>query len=234
MARGFFVTGTDTGVGKTVVAAALIRLLKSGGMRACGMKPVETGCERKGGELLPLDGAFLAQCSESAGDMENITPLKFQHPLAPMAASRLENKEVDLARLKTAFNRLSEKYDALVVEGIGGLLVPLTGDYFVIDLARDMGLPLIIVISPFLGTINHTLLTVRQALSAGLETAGVVINYSSSPRKTLAEDTNPQVLRELCPVPVLGVMPYLPGLTYDALEKAARENLDLAMLKKYL
>jgi dethiobiotin synthetase len=221
-------------VGKTVVSGALIRALKADGLDACGMKPVESGCEKKGGELLPTDGMFLREVSEAREAIGDITPCRLEHPLAPMVAAELEGRELDPLGIERAVRRMSERHDVLVVEGVGGLLAPITRHYSVLDMARTAGFPLIVVASPALGTINHTMLTVNHALKEGLDVAGVIVNFSSPPLKTPAERTNPDVIRELSPVAVVGVMPFIPDINNDALEAAARENLDMEVLRKFL
>jgi dethiobiotin synthetase len=234
MVKGFFVTGTDTEVGKTVVSGAILRTLISLGLRACGMKPVETGCRRQGGMLIPDDGLFLKNISEVDEALDDITPYCFEAPLAPLVASWEDKKEIDELWLERSFDRLSDKYDALVVEGVGGLLVPITRDSSVADIARVFGLPVIVVASPFLGTINHALMTVECAIMSGLEVAGIVINYYRAPEDTIAEQTNPDVLEELMPVPIIGVMPHLEEINKLTLEKTALESLDTDVLKRAL
>jgi dethiobiotin synthetase len=112
-------------------------------------------------------------------------------------------------------------------------MVPLKKNYFVSDLARQMGLPLIVVAKPGLGSLNHIMLTVNHALKEGLNVAGIIINYSYPPENSLAEETNPQVLKQICPVPLIGIFPYLKNPD-DELENTARKNLDLEVIKKYL
>ena len=234
MAKGFFITATDTGVGKTVVAGALIRAIKREGLSVCGMKPVESGCARDGDFLVPSDGLFLKKISEVNESIEDITPYRFEEPLAPWVAAERAGTGIDTGYLIEKFRQLSEKYDALVVEGIGGIMVPIKEDYLVAHLASDLGLPLVVVASPVLGTINHTLLTVDYALRAGLKVAGIILNNHRPPEGTLAEQTNPDVIKRLAPVPVMGVMPYLEGLDIASIEGAARENLDMGLIRKYL
>jgi dethiobiotin synthetase len=235
MPKGFFITGTDTGVGKTIVAAALIRALKASGLSSCGMKPIETGCKRDAdGSLVPLDGRLLLKVSEVDETQEDVTPYCFDQPLAPMVAAEVEMRSMDMLWVERAYERLSERYDAVVVEGIGGLLVPIQREYSVLDLARYLNLPVIVVASPYLGTINHTLLTVDRALSEGLTVAGVVVNFSRLPVELLAEETNPRVIKELSPVPVLGVMPYISVIDAETLEAAAMEHLDIEALAPFL
>ncbi|MDP2278834.1 MAG: dethiobiotin synthase, partial [Nitrospirota bacterium] len=121
--KGFFVTGTDTGVGKTVVAAALIKAAGLLGVKACGMKPVETGCTREGNIMAPSDGMFLKEIARMDETVNNITPCCFEHPLAPMVAAEMEGTTVDINKIRKAFDKLGRTYQAIIVEGVGGLLV---------------------------------------------------------------------------------------------------------------
>lgn len=234
MAKGFFVTGTDTGVGKTVVAAALIKAAGLLGVKACGMKPVETGCTREGDVMLPSDGMFLKEIAHMDETVNHITPCCLEHPLAPMVSAEMEGTTVDLNKIRKAFDKLGRTYQGIIVEGVGGLLVPINRDYFVLDLAREMGLPLVVVARPGLGTINHTLLTVNYALKEGLEVAGIIINCSYQSEGSMAEKTNPQVIEQLSPVPLIGVFPYLDDMSDEAFEKAVLKNLNMEIIRKYL
>ncbi|MDA8084325.1 MAG: dethiobiotin synthase [Nitrospiraceae bacterium] len=234
MPKGFFVTGTDTGVGKTIVAGAIIRAMRRFGLRGGAMKPIESGCGREGDLLIPFDGMSLKQASHMDDLITMVTPCCFEAPLAPLPASETEMRKVSIPAIRNAFSKLSAKYDAMVVEGIGGLLVPIKKNYAVIDLASDLGLPLIVVAKPGLGTINHTMLTVKYALKEGLDVAGVIINYSMPPENTPSEKTNAQVLERICPVPVIGIFPYMKNVTDEAIEKAVTKNLNLDVLRKYL
>lgn len=234
MFKGFFITGTDTGVGKTVIAGAVIKVLQSFGVKACAMKPIESGCGKEGGVLIPYDGTFLKQAAHMDEPINQVTPFCFESPLSPLAASEIEGRKVSIDEIKKAYYRLYTAYEAIVVEGVGGLMVPIRRDYFIVDLARELSLPLIIVTKPGLGAINHTMLTVNYALEAGLEVAGLIINYSLPPENSLAEKTNPGVLDEICPVSIIGTFPYLKGMGEDVLGKAAMQYLDLEVLKKYI
>jgi dethiobiotin synthetase len=234
MAKGFFITGTDTGVGKTVIAAALIKAVTILGYKTCGMKPIETGCLKEGDVLIPSDGMFIKTIAHMEENARNITPICYENPLAPLPASEIEGIPVDLEKLRNTFTALSNKYDAMIVEGLGGLLVPVTRDYFVLDLARDFGLPLIVVSRPGLGTINHTMLTVNYAIKEGLSVAGIIMNYSLPPECTPSEETNPETLSTISPVPLIGIFPYLQEFENSTLERAALKYLDLKILKKYL
>jgi dethiobiotin synthetase len=234
MSKGFFITGTDTGVGKTIIAGALIKTLDLMGLKTGGMKPIESGCAREGEVLIPFDGMFLKQTAHMDEPISVITPCCFETPLAPLPASELEMKKVSIPSIKNAFAKLSQIYDVMVVEGLGGLLVPIRKNYSVLELAEELDLPLIVVAKPGLGTINHIMLTVNYALSRGLAVAGVIVNYSMPPEDSLAEKTNPKLLSQICPVPVIGLFPYMKEITEETIEKAARKNFDIEILRGYL
>ena len=231
-AKGFFVTGTDTGVGKTILTVALLKLMKTFGLKVCGMKPVESGCVRENEELIPSDGEFIKTAGQLEEPLSTISPCRFEHPLAPLAASRLEGVLVDLEKIQTTYTHLSSQYDALIVEGVGGLLVPVTENYSVLDLAKDFGLPVIVVARTGLGTLNHTMLTVNYALKEGLTVAGVIMNESLPPANTLAERTNEEILMKISPVPLFGVFPYLNKLDGSTIEQAAEKHIDTKALRK--
>jgi dethiobiotin synthetase len=234
MVKGFFITGTDTGVGKTVISVALIKAASLLGFRTGGMKPIETGCFKQGDILIPSDGVFIKTMAHMEGNIKNISPCCFENPLAPFPASEIEGAPVDLANIRKAYENLTKNYDAIIVEGIGGLLVPVKRDYFVIDLAREFGLPIIVVSRPGLGTLNHTMLTVNYAIREGLDVAGIIINYSRPPEDTLTEETNPDIINQISPVPVMGIFPFLKDLESSSIEKAVVKYLDLELIKRYL
>ncbi|MDY6914211.1 MAG: dethiobiotin synthase, partial [Planctomycetota bacterium] len=172
--RGLFVTGTDTEVGKTLIAGAIARRFRKAGRRVDVFKPVASGCRRERGELISTDAEFLAACAESTRTLAEITPLRFAAALAPNVAARREGRDVDLEAIFDAYDRLDR--EAVIVEGVGGLLCPISDDFWVVHLAMMMALPVVIVVRAGLGTINHTLLTLHAARSAGLNVAGVVVN----------------------------------------------------------
>jgi len=233
-AKGFFVTGTDTGVGKTIITAALIKAASLLGFRTCGIKPIETGCLREGDMFIPSDGIFIKTIAHMEETVNHISPSCFEEPLAPLPASEIEGTQVDFEKIMKEYASLSQKYDVVIIEGIGGLLVPIRKDYFVLDLARDFGLPVIVVSKPGLGTINHTMLSVHYAIKEGLSVAGIVINYSRPPEGSLAENTNPDVIKKISPVPIIGIFPYLKDLEETTIEKTVVKSLNLEILRKYL
>jgi dethiobiotin synthetase len=233
-AEGFFITGTDTGVGKTVVSAVIIRALSMSGIKAGVMKPVETGCIQRDGGLIPADALFLREAAEIDDPIDLISPVRYVNPVAPMVAEKLENRKVDLDRILNAYKTLSRKYGFMVIEGIGGLMVPVTRrqfmdksvPYFVSDLIKALNLQVIIAARPSLGTVNHTLLTVHHALGEGLKIAGIVLNNHDRPGDTVSERTNPAVLSELCGAPVIGPLPHMEHISLGNIDLIAAEFRD--------
>lgn len=211
MKKGYFITGTDTGVGKTFVAEGLIRAFRDMGLNVCPMKPVESGCGIRNGQFFPHDAVRLLNVSETGEKLDAVNPYRLRNPLAPSVAADIEGIKIVKRKIVSAYKNLSKKYDILMVEGAGGIMVPIYKKYLFLDLAADLGLPLLIVSRPGLGTINHTLLTIDAARNRGLEIAGVVINYAQRYRRGSAEKTNPGVIEKLGEVPVLGTVPYTAG-----------------------
>jgi len=214
---GIFITGTDTGVGKTVVAAGLALALRERGIRVGVMKPVATGCVGNEQRLISMDAAYLFEAGEN--EYPALTsPARFRHALSPNVASTLERRELNLASVIEAYRELQKHYDFIIVEGIGGLMVPLMRDYFVANLVREFSLPLLIVARPGLGTINHTLLTVDAAVIRGFDIRGIIFNRMPATNISTAEMTNPRVIHELTGVPVLGCLPEMEALSVEACE----------------
>ena len=215
MGKGVFVTGTDTGVGKTIVTASLVSLLIDDGFDAGVMKPVETGCPKKNGRLVPRDAAFLRVVSESKDSLSLINPYRFSKPLAPLIAAEIDHKQIKIRKISLAYEKLKKKHDITFVEGAGGLLVPLTGKLTNLDLILKLALPIIVVVGSKLGAVNHTLLTLNWARKNGIKIIGLVINQpnrSPSPGKSLAEKTNPMLIRSFARVPILGEVPHIPSI----------------------
>ncbi|MGH2771469.1 MAG: dethiobiotin synthase, partial [Actinomycetota bacterium] len=207
-AGGVFVTGTDTGVGKTVVAAALSRSLMAAGIVVGAMKPIQTGVADGADDL-----SFLVR---GAGLPVGLTcsPFPLDAPLAPEAAARLVGTRVDPSAIVEEFWKLRARVEVVVVEGAGGLLVPITPHETMAELARLLALPLVVVARPGLGTLNHTALTVEAAKARGLRVLGVVLSrFPAAPN--LAEATNPAAIERCCQVPLLGVVPEMAGLDVD-------------------
>lgn len=207
-ARGFFITGTDTGVGKTVVTGAIARCLSAKGIKVGVFKPIATGCERRREGLVSRDAEFLAHCSNSEQSLEEINPIRYSEPLAPLVAAERSRRQVDFTLIEQAYTNVVSNNDLVLVEGIGGLMVPIERDYMVLDLMEDMALPVIIVAASRLGTINHTLLTIQACQQRSLQVAGVVINKYNPEQADLAEETNPRVISNVGQVRIIAVIPY--------------------------
>ena len=197
--RGCFVTGTDTGAGKTVVAAAMAAALRARGERVAAFKPVLTGLDEVADPDWPPDHELLA--AAAGGVPESVAPLRFGPAVSPHLAAELAGRAIEPAELVAAALRAARGADALIVEGVGGLLAPLTPDYSVRDLARELALPVVVASRPGLGTINHSLLTVEGARAGGLEVRGVVMTPWPE-RPGAVERSNRETVQRLGGIPV--------------------------------
>ncbi len=225
------VTGTDTGVGKTLVTCALVAALRAQGAAVAAMKPVETGVrERHAG----TDAARLHHAAGGRGAPDDVCPVTYAEPLAPLVAADRAGRPVDWGRIDAARRRLEAGADALVVEGAGGLLVPFAreGDE-IVDFATIAGrwrLDVVVVAADRLGVLNHTLLTVREAARRGVRVRAVVLNAVRPAPADVAEVTNRGVLEVLlAPVPVLA-SPYVPPEAQGDLARLAAIGAPLAAL----
>jgi dethiobiotin synthetase len=220
---GLFITGTDTGVGKTAVAAGIAASLLRRGRRVAVCKPVATGCERRREGLVSQDAEILAHHADARFPLDVICPQRFAEPLAPAVAAERAGTKVDWQAIDRAIGNMSRESNVLVVEGVGGVLVPMDASYAVIDMIVWLGLPVVIVARAGLGTINHTLLTLHALRKAGAAVAGVVINQYPAETPPIAEETNPRAIEKWGKVPVLCVAPKFtppppPALPQDFLE----------------
>ncbi len=229
--KQYFVTGTDTGVGKTTVACAILAAARARGLRVDAIKPVETGCPvDEQGRLTPLDAAALARATHR-DDTQVRALLVYRHPLAPSVAAEYEGRPVDVELIEAGLQTLRRsRPDLLLVEGAGGLLVPLTDDLDMAGLARLFALPLLIIARDGLGTINHTLLTLDVALHRSLEVAGVVLSASSPGTPPRDAERNALEISRRGGARVLGILPSQKDLAPDALARAAETHLDLSAI----
>ena len=193
-------------MGKTYVACGIAKTLKGKGIDVGVMKPAETGCRRRLNRLFPSDATSLMKAAGVHDGLEFINPYRFSKPLAPSVAAGLEGKRIDPAVIRNAFRALAQRHDFMIVEGAGGIMVPLSQDYLYLDLAADLGLSVVIVSRPCLGTINHTLLTISAVRKRRLKIAGVVINYAKDWKNGLPEKTSPTAIETISGVKILGVM----------------------------
>jgi dethiobiotin synthetase len=203
--RGLFITGTDTGVGKTYVACLIARRLIAQGVRVGVYKPAASGCAAQNGPLVSDDAVALWEAAGKPGELHDVCPQRFRAPVAPHLAARAEGKEIDASLLRTGLSAWRDRCELVLVEGAGGLMSPLSDDDYVADLAYEFGYPLVIVAPNVLGVINQTLQTLITAAAFvdGLPVAGIVLN-----NVRLAEDdpsvaTNLAELEKRCGPPVL-------------------------------
>lgn len=204
--KGLFITGTDTGIGKTCIGAGIAGALHKQGIDVGVFKPMLSGEKR---EHPFSDPAILKRFSGDRNTLEQITPYQFKEPLAPYVAAKRENRLISLASIVNAWNSIRDTHEFFIVEGAGGIAVPFGENYLAADVAKAIGFPLLIVASIHLGTVNHTSLTVQFAKHMGLEIAGIVLNGLDEAKHGAAEQTNPGIIEELTGIPVLGILPWL-------------------------
>jgi len=207
--RGWFVTGTDTNVGKTWVSVALMRALREQGHRVLAMKPVASGCRATPDGLRSDDALLLQEAASERLPYERVNPYAFEPPIAPHVAARQASITIELARIGAEAHALGAECDFLIVEGVGGWRVPLNRTQGVSDMAARLRLPVILVVGMRLGCINHALLTAESIQHSGLPLAGWVANMVEPEMEAVAE-----VVRELTlllPAPFLGLMPHMHG-----------------------
>ena len=201
------VTGTDTGVGKTVVAGAIANWFARRSARVAVLKPVATGCERRREGLVSEDAEFLAHCADTAFPLDLVCPQTYAEPLAPSVAAERAGKPLDWSAVQRSIDLMSAESDVLIVEGVGGLRVPMDEKFDFRDVASWLGAPVVIVARAGLGTINHTLLTIESLRAKNIRIAGVVINRYTADPSSIAEETNPRVIEKRGKVPILCIVP---------------------------
>ncbi|NMG67424.1 dethiobiotin synthase [Azoarcus indigens] len=221
LARAWFITGTDTEIGKTYSTCALLHAARAQGLSALGMKPVAAGAEQRNGEWINEDAACLREASSFDPGLALLNPYCLRSPIAPHIAAQEEGRTIATAPLLRAFGELRRQADIVLVEGVGGFRVPLRHDYDTADLARDFGLPVILVVGMRLGCISHALLTAEAIRQRDLELAGWVANTVDP--AMLRFEENVEALRQRLETPLLGVLPHLDSPA----EAAARCGLRL-------
>lgn len=215
--KGLFVTGTDTDVGKTYVAANIARALKRTGVSVGVCKPFSSGTRE--------DAQILKKHSGINETIEQISPVYFSLPLAPYSVNRLTGEKADIRLAIRAVNYFLRKYDFTIVEGIGGALVPITKLFTWADFMSRFDIPAIIVTRPTLGTLNHTMLTIEALRKRGIPIYGLVINYRSRYKITDAERTNPQVMTETTGVKVIGIARFKETACFDKIASQIKKDL---------
>jgi len=215
--KGYFITGTDTGVGKTIVTACLAKLFKNRNVGV--MKPIETGVDAQCSSSSNSDAKFLMEITGVQDPLEDISPYRFKLSASPYQAAKTEEKEIDPEIILERFRTLQSKHSMMLVEGIGGLMVPITQRYNVSNLALQIGLPLIIVSRVQVGTLNHTLLTINAAQQHGLKVKGVILNPAYEGELQSFEAEQGKLIKELSSVSILGTCPYINDLSSEGFDK---------------
>jgi len=220
----YFVTGTDTGAGKTLISCALLHGFAARGKRVIGMKPVAAGCNADGQneDVLQLCAASNVQPGILAASSDQINPYSFMPAIAPHLAAQLAGANIDFAHIAESYLALAVRADVVIVEGAGGLLVPLNEQQDSADLVRELGLPVILVAGMRMGCLNHALLTAEAIAARGLTLSGWVANVIDA--DMILADENVAALQQRIAAPLLGVVPYMPRA--DARVAAARLHLE--------
>ena len=217
-ANSYYVTGTDTGIGKSVASAALLRALCARGLRAVGMKPVASGCERTAEGWRNEDALALQQASDPVPAYDDINPYALPLPLAPELAAAAAGVTMELPPIIAAYQRLQSQADAVVVEGVGGWAAPLSATIDQLDVVRALRLPVVMVVGLRLGCINHARLTARAIAADGADLVGWIAN-DIDPAMACVDD-NFAILQRVLPAPCLGRLPHAPGASPQSLAAA--------------
>jgi dethiobiotin synthetase len=208
-ARGFFVTGTDTGVGKTLVACALLHAFAARGFSAVGMKPVASGAQWRGNELVNEDVEQLIAAGNVSAARGQINPYCFEPPIAPHLAAERAGVAIVLARIEASWRELAARAQVVIVEGVGGFRVPLGADGDTADLAARLALPVVLVVGMRLGCLNHALLTAEAIAARGLELAGWIANHIDPDME--AADENARSIERLIEAPLIARVGHAPA-----------------------
>jgi dethiobiotin synthetase len=221
-----FVTGTDTDVGKTVVTAGIVGALRARGLAIGVVKPVQSGAVA---DDAAGDAARLKSLAGVGETLEEIAPFALAEPLAPLVAARREGRELELDAVVARVHAIASRYDGILVEGAGGLLVPVGEDWTIADLAAALGYPVLVVARTRLGTVNHTALTVAVARERGLDVVGVVLDGATDESSA----DNRALIEQFASVPVLGQLPWLDApVTAARVQGIVEENLELDVLAR--
>ncbi len=231
MEKGIFVTGSDTGVGKSVIAGAIAAVVKAHGVDTGVMKPFATGAKELHGKLVSEDVEFLKKMIETEEDDDLVNPIRFKPALAPTIAASKSGVSIDLDKIWNAYEVLKGKHDFVVVEGIGGLMVPINDTLFVADMVRKMDLPLVIVSKHCLGAINHTLLTLEYAKCKNLRIKGIVINMLKNDDGFIHE------IGKYSSVPILGAIPFNDNVSvedcaFDDIVECFRKEVNISKIMR--
>jgi len=224
--KSFFVTGTDTGVGKTVITATLAMCLRKLGIDVGVMKPISSGIPQKTG-FKSSDVSLLCEAAGITDSEEMINPVFLPIPTSPYDATKILNVSIDMPLIFEKFQNLIKTHQMLLVEGIGGIMTPITKNFFVADMIKAMGLDTIIVTRSTLGTLNHTIMTLSMCKDYEIPVKGMIVNYFDE-RGGPAEKNAPATLYELTGIPILGIIPFVKDYQkLDTMVNIVEKNIDL-------
>jgi len=227
--KAYFITGTDTGVGKTVITAGLAGSMRKLGVNVGVMKPIATGITQKTG-FKSLDVGIIVEASRTKDSEDLINPVFLPIPTSPYDATKLLSLPVDMPLILTTFTKLLSIHDVLLVEGIGGIMTPITKNFFVADMIKVMGIETIIVTRATLGTLNHTMMTYQLCKDYGIKVKGLVINNFDE-KGTAAEKNTPITLHEITGLDILGVVPFIKDYNkIDAMIEMVGKKVDIKSL----
>jgi len=231
MEKGVFVTGCDTGVGKTVIAGVIAASMKAHGLDVGVMKPVASGAKEIENKLVSEDAVYLKRIIDSTDDDALVNPILLKPPIAPTIAASKAGILIDIDKIIKAYEALTNRHDFVVVEGVGGLMVPIDDTLFVADLARKMDLALVIVTGDYLGAINHTLLTIEYARNRNLRIKGIVINMLKNGDDLVRE------IEKYSSVPILGTIPFKEDISvedcvYGDIVEDFRREIDISKIMR--
>lgn len=234
--KSLFVTGTDTDAGKTVAVAALLSVLLENNVDVVPMKPIQTGCELNNSVWRVPDLEFAIEASGiaiSPEDQQLLCPYTFEPACSPHLAAEKADVAISLDKIVDFFTRLSSRHDMVIVEGAGGIMVPIDRGMMMLDLMKSLDIPVVLATQPGLGTINHTLLSISELRRAGLSLAGVIICETKPPARDSIELDNRKTIEQLGKAPMLGVIPYVEDMdtlisSPDTFGEFCRENLPKA------
>lgn len=227
--KSYFITGTDTGVGKTVITAAIAASLKKRGVDVGVMKPIASGFAQRTG-FKSSDVALLHESADVIDREETINPIFLPLPASPYDAAKSLNLKIDMKFVFEQFENLVKSHQMLLVEGIGGIMTPIMKDFFVADMIKQMKLEAIIVTRSTLGTLNHTIMTLEMCKKYKIPVKGMIINYFDEKGGT-AEKNAPSTLHEITEIPLLGIVPFVKDYQkLEAMQSIVEKSIDLNLL----
>lgn len=230
MGKGIFILGSDTDVGKTFVSSGITYILRKNGYNACGYKCIQSGGIKEDGKLISGDIKFLKDVTDINEDYENMNPYSLEPEVSPHLAAEIEKVYIDKEVIIDGYKKIGDKYNYIIAEGSGGLVVPIIrNEYYIYDLIKDLDLPVILVTRANVGTINHTTLTVEFARKHNIDIKGIIINNYSN---KYYEDDNIRVIEDITGIPILSVINKLDTKDVEEIRKEYERSIDIDKIIK--